>query len=233
MSGSVLAVVLALGFLAWFVLSSRRGMLRREKELTAFAERGGFQQEQFAQQIGNREVFVSYRDFWPDLAGEFHLSGREGVRLTVDHVLRKTWDGGKIVLFDYTTNNSNAGRAALFESDSLDLPRFTVRPGDLGSFSEWAARQEGVAMLGGIAILTADRARIERLFTPEVLAFFQARQPGGRTWAEGNGHRLLYYKLSDISRVHAQVDFPADAGIDGFWAGAQDVIRLITASPLR
>jgi hypothetical protein len=189
--------------------------------------------------LAGRDLSVTYREFWPELAGEFRLSGREGVRTTIDHVLRKPWDGGEATLFDYTTNNGDRGQAVLFESAQLDLPRFTVHPGgfDLGSLGAAGAWVEsrtrtGLVMLGSLAIVTADRVRVERLFTPEILAFFQLRQPGGRTWAEGGGRRLLYYKLSDAARatLYSHADLPADEGIGGFWAGAQEVLRLLAAA---
>lgn len=42
--------------------------------------------------LAGRDLSVTYREFWPELAGEFRSSGREGVRTTIDHVLRKPWD---------------------------------------------------------------------------------------------------------------------------------------------
>jgi hypothetical protein len=227
MSSALLVVGLLLAFFAWFVIGARRDLVAREKKLADFAQRNGFLQEKYTQVLLGREVSVTYRDFWPELADEFRVS--QGGRLKINHVLRKTWESGEVTLFDFEMNVGGGGHAALFQSASLDLPRFLVRPGIPGVVGEWKVGEQSVVMLGGLTIETPDQARVERLFTAESVAFFQLRQPAGRTWAEGHGQRLMYYKLS-TGRLASRADLPEDSGIDGFWAGAQDIIGRIVAS---
>jgi hypothetical protein len=227
MSSGLLVVGLLLAFFAWFAIGGRRDLVRREKKLAEFAQKEGFQQDRYTEQILGREVSVTYRDFWPELADEFRVS--QGGRLTINHVLHKTWEGGEVTLFDFEMKVGGGGQAALFQSASLNLPRFLVRPGIPSVVGEWKVGEQSVVMLGGLTIETPDQSRVERLFSAESVAFFQRRQPAGRTWAEGHGQRLMYYKLS-TGRLASRADLPEDSGIDGFWTGAQDIIGRIAAS---
>src|SRR5450759_1772703 len=190
MSSGLLVVGLLLAFFAWFVFGARRDAARREKTLSEFALREGFAQGRFSLELAGRQVPVTYTEFWPELADEFRIS--RGSKVTINHVLTQSWDGGDITLFDFEANDGRRGRAALFQSASLNLPRFLVHPGVPGVVAEWKGPKESMVMIGGITIITPDQPRVERLFTAESLAFFELRKPGRRNWAEGHERRLLY-----------------------------------------
>jgi hypothetical protein len=214
-----IAVLLA-GFLGWFVFSSRGDKVRRGRELAAFGQRHGLKAETFTVDIfGTRTV--TYGELWPDL-GEFRL-GRG--RVTIDNVWRGPWDGGEIRLFDFDRMGLELGRAILFESPALDLPSFVVPP-----YPDHPGLEGAALTLDGVVVLTSESVPVQRAFTPEVIAFFKERQQGRRTWAEGRGRRLLYYKqvLAPRRLTRQRPDLAADASDEGFWQSGQTLARLLT-----
>jgi hypothetical protein len=217
------AILLA-AFLGWFVFSSRGEKVRRGKERAAFGLRHGLKPETFTVDVFGPRA-VTYGEFWPDLAGEFRL-GRG--RVTIDNVWRGPWNGGEIRLFDFDRNGLELGRAILFESPALDLPAFVVPP--YPDHPDLVDQAKGEALtLDGVVVLTREAMAVQRAFTPEVVAFFNERQEGRRTWAEGRGRRLLFYKQVAAPRRLSRPapDFPADASDEGFWASGQTLARLL------
>jgi len=217
-----IAVMLA-AFLGWFVFSSRRDKVRRHEELAAFGQRHGLLAETFTVDVFGPRT-VTYGELWPDLTGEFRL-GRG--RVTIDNVWRGPWNGGEIRLFDFDRMGLELGRAILFESPALDLPAFVVPPYPDHPGLDQA---EGEALtVGGVVVLTEEATAVQRAFTPEVVAFFKQRQEGRRTWAEGRGRRLLYYKQVTVQRRLSRrpPGLPTDASDEGFWESGQTLARLL------
>ncbi len=224
----LLTPLLLAAFFGWFVFSSRREKVARDKELAAFGARHGLKQQTFTVDVFGPRT-VAYGEIWPDVADEFRL-GRG--RVTIRNVWRGAWDGGEVRYFEFDRLHV-LGRALLFDSPSLDLPAFVVPPSAGVADPGGNAEGDGVTV-DGLFVVTSEAMAVRRAFTPAVAAFFKERAEGRRTWAEGRGRRLLFYKQFDAPRKghRPRPDFPADDGHAGFWRAGQALARLL-ATPSR
>ena len=214
--------VLLAAFLGWFVFSARKDKVRRDQDLAVFGQRHGLKPETFTVDVFGPRA-VTYGPLWPDLE-DFRL-GRG--RVTIQNAWRGPWNGGEVRVFEFDRNSAALGRAILFESPALDLPSFVVLP----HADHPEAFGESIT-LDGIVVLTRDTGAVRRLLTPEVVAFLAERQDGRRTWVEGRGRRLLYYKETAAPRrmSRPRPDLAADAGDEGFWQGGETLARLLGAT---
>jgi hypothetical protein len=185
-----LIVFFALAAVFFVIMYSVQEQQRRE-QLSRIALRIGMDYSADADQ-----------ELWDRLAG-FGLFSK-GFRRKAYNVLHRQIRGIDVTLLDYqyTTRRSKRHRTsfytvALFETDRLKLPRFTLHPqyfyhqiadalglGDI-DFEEFPEFSESYRLKGD------DEARIRRTFDSGALHYF-TRHPG--LHAEGYGQRLIHYR---------------------------------------
>src|SRR5688572_12040468 len=204
-------------------------MIRRPPRSTLFpyttlfrSQKHGLRQETFTVDVFGPRT-VDYGPLWPDLV-DFHMGAHD---VTIRRVWRGPWKDGEVRLFEFTRGHRDGGRAILFDSPVFDLPPFVVLP-----FAHEPVVGDGVTRIAGLPVITPNAWAVERLFTPEVAAFFKEREEGKRTYAEGRGTRLMYFKLlppPPPRRFHPP-DVAVDRTNEGFWQSAQTLARLIVSS---
>ena len=213
--------LLVVGFFAWFFWSARRDKVRRDADMAAFAQKHGLRQETFTVDVFGPRT-VDYGPLWPDLT-DFFMGAHD---VTIRSVWRGPWNEGEVRLFEFTRGKRDGGRAILFDSPVFDLPPFVVVP-----YVDDRHPAEGVTPIGGVPVIARDRWAVEHLFTPEVAAFFKERDEGKRTYAEGRGTRLMYFKLlppPPPRRFHPP-DVAVDRTTEGFWQSASTLARLMAS----
>jgi hypothetical protein len=179
------------------------------------------QLERIALRIGMEYSAEADQGFW-DRVAVFGLFSRGG-RRKIYSVLQRQIHDIDVTLFDYqyTSRSGKNHRTyfytvALFETDRLSLPRFTLHPqyfyhqianalglGDI-DFKEFPEFSESYRLKGN------DEASIRRTFDEEALHYF-TRHPG--LHAEGYGRRLIHYR--DKRRVDpAEIESFMQQGLD-------------------
>jgi hypothetical protein len=177
--------------------------------------------QRIALRIGMEYSADADQDLWDRVAG-FGLFSK-GSRRKAYNVLQRQIHDIDVTLFDYqytTRRNRNHHTyfytVALFETDGLKLPRFTLHPqyfyhqiadalglGDI-DFEEFPEFSESYRLKGD------DEASIRRTFDEEALHYF-TRHPG--LHAEGYGRRLIHYR--DKRRVDpAEMESFMQQGLD-------------------
>lgn len=142
----------------------------------------------------------------PSLLGtlsHFHLFS-QGRGRKIKNVMRKRMAGVEVVLFDYqyTTgsgkhSSTHYQTVALFESQRLQLPDFTLRPEDVfhkigGFFGYQDIDFEAHPAFSDTYLLQGrDEAQIRAVFTAEVLSYYVQHW---RACTEGSEQQLVYYR---------------------------------------
>jgi len=133
----------------------------------------------------------------------FHLFS-QGRSRKIINVMRTDIDDIAVSIFDYKFTTSSGKHSqthrqtvALFESEQIRLPRFTLRPEDLfhkiGSLLgyqdiDFEAHPE---FSGAYLLQGNDKARIREVFTDTVLSYYAQR---GGLCTEGKGQQIVYYR---------------------------------------
>ncbi len=211
----IIAVMVGVTIFVFFVVAGQRYREEeRRNQLRAVAEAKGFR---FSAEASDA--------LWGAVRS-FHLFS-QGRGRTIENVLEMDVGDVAVSIFDYryTTGSGNHRHThrqtvALFQSDRLRLPRFTLRPEGLLHKVGGLLGYQDVDFKGNAAFSDAyllqgdDEPRIRAVFSKEVLAYY-ARHSGLCTEAEGQ--RLVYYRARQ--RVAAEE-------IDSFVKDGLDVVDL-------
>ena len=158
--------------------------------------------------------------------GHFHLFS-QGRSRKITNVLQTDADDIAVKIFDYrfTTgsgkhSHTHRQTVALFESERIRLPRFTLRPeGLFDKLGGFLGRQDidfqhHPGFSDAYLLQGEDEARIRELFTDGVLSYYAGR---GGLCTEGKGQQVVYY------RADRQI---TPAGINAFLRQGLDVVDL-------
>jgi hypothetical protein len=186
---------------------------RRISNLKAQAEEMGFS---FAER-GSEEQLESL--------AHFRLF-TQGTSRKIRNLMRGGKEGIPVWIFDYRYKPPVSGSrrvwaqtVLLAETDQLQLPAFYVRPRNLmdhlGSETDQEVEFDGVEGFSNRYVVAgSDEARVRRLLTPDVQAFFVDHQ--GLS-VEGAGQQLVIYRMRDQKTAKQ---------IEGF---LQDGLQLVRA----
>lgn len=187
----VLIPILFIALVVWLIIRARRLAEERRRML-----------QQTAQMMGWSYLPVGDFSMIPNI-GSYHLFA-QGHSKKIENMMYGEIDGGRAAVFDYyyvtgsgKNRSTHSQTVAYFQSRSLQLPLFSLRPENVfhkvfGAFGyqdiDFAQRPE---FSKRYLLRGQDEQNIRRIFSDRVLAFYESNQ---RLSTDAGADQLFFYQ---------------------------------------